>query len=71
MEMLKKEGKNPRAKSDQSLHQEDYIFSDSTGIGLIVTLKGSMQLIKFLIKDCKFTYVMTARFNQDALEVRI
>lgn len=67
---LQKAGKRPRGKSIESIkEQEDYIFSDSTDIGLIVSLKGSLELIQFLIEKCDFKYVMTARFNQDALEV--
>ncbi|KAK3933106.1 Transposable element P transposase [Frankliniella fusca] len=61
-------GQNPRGKSAKTLEKEDYIFSDSTDIGLIVSLKGTIQLVKFLIGKCHFQYVMTARLNQDALE---
>lgn len=66
---LTRDGKRPRGKSIESLTQEDFIFSESTDIGLIVSLKGSLQLIQYLIEKCDFKYVMTARFNQDALEV--
>ncbi|KAK3914473.1 Transposable element P transposase [Frankliniella fusca] len=65
--MLRKEGKKPRGKTAYQT-QEDYIFSDSTDIGLIVSLKAAKEPTEFLIKNCKFKYVMTARFNQDALE---
>ncbi|KAK3929706.1 Transposable element P transposase, partial [Frankliniella fusca] len=65
---LRAKGKRPREKSRDALRQEDYIFSDSTDIGLIVTLKGTLELVKFLVEKCNFQFVMTARLNQDALE---
>lgn len=68
VEMLRKEGKRPRGKNIAD--QQDFIFSDSTDVGLIVTLKGTKELVTFLTEKCHFKYVMTARLNQDALEVR-
>ncbi|KAK3919697.1 Transposable element P transposase [Frankliniella fusca] len=70
VENLRAQGKKPKGKSKAVLEaQEDYIFSDSTDIGLIVSLKAAKELIVFLITKCNHKYVMTARFNQeDALE---
>ncbi|KAK3932004.1 Transposable element P transposase [Frankliniella fusca] len=62
------EGQGKRARGRPIKYQEDYIFSDSTDIGLIVSLKGTLELVKFLIEKCEFKFVMTARLNQDALE---
>ncbi|KAK3929285.1 Transposable element P transposase [Frankliniella fusca] len=63
---LNAQGKNPRGKVVK--YQENFIFSDSTDIGLIVSLKNTLELVQFLIKKCGFVFVMTARLNQDALE---
>ncbi|KAE8745955.1 hypothetical protein FOCC_FOCC007316 [Frankliniella occidentalis] len=63
---LRAQGKTPKGKAIK--YQEDYIFSDSTDIGFIVTLKGTLELVNFLVQKCGYAYVMTARLNQDALE---
>ncbi|KAE8739663.1 hypothetical protein FOCC_FOCC014840, partial [Frankliniella occidentalis] len=68
VESLRQQGKRPRGKSEAYFEQEDYIFSESTDIGLIVTLKATKEILKFLTEDCKYEYLMTARLNQDALE---
>ncbi|KAK3919871.1 Transposable element P transposase [Frankliniella fusca] len=65
---LRKQGKNPRGKSEKYFEQQDWVFSDSTDIGLIVSLKAAQEIIKFLREKEGFLYVMTARLNQDALE---
>ncbi|KAK3931680.1 Transposable element P transposase [Frankliniella fusca] len=66
IKILQQQGKKPRAKPIPQ--QEDYIFSESTDIGLLVSLKAAMELVEFLVKKCDFQYVMMARLNQDALE---
>lgn len=49
---------------------KDFVFmSNSTYVGFEVTLRTSLEVMKFLINDCKFSFLMTARLNQDALEV--
>lgn len=62
-------GRKFRKKSAEVMNAPGVIFSESTDYGLLVTLKAVQELSEFLIKDCGFCYVMTARFNQDALEV--
>ena len=37
--------------------------------GLKVTLKNTIQLMSYLTEKCSIKYLMTARLNQDALEV--
>ena len=43
--------------------------STQTLEGLRITIKSVLDLIKFLVLDIKYTYVLTAKFNQDCLEV--
>ncbi|KAE8746493.1 hypothetical protein FOCC_FOCC006727 [Frankliniella occidentalis] len=65
---LRKQGKNPRGKKETYFEQQDWIFSESTDVGLLVSLKAAQEIIKFLREKNGFLYVMTARLNQDALE---
>jgi len=45
-------------------------FSDPTDIGIIVTLHNTLKLMEFLGKpEIGFSYLLTARLNQDAIEV--
>ncbi|KAK3920713.1 Transposable element P transposase [Frankliniella fusca] len=64
--LLRKKGISTREKVTK--YQEDFIFSDSTDFGLIVSLKATLELAEFLVKKCGYAYLMTARLNQDALE---
>lgn len=57
LEMAKKNGKK-------------YFISESTDLGLLVTLRSTLELAQYLLDRIKYEYVMTARFNQDAIEVR-
>lgn len=68
-EFCQKNGKKFRKKSAEFMNASGVIFSESTDYGLLVTLKAVQELSQFLIQECGFSYVMTARFNQDALEV--
>ncbi|KAK3926243.1 Transposable element P transposase [Frankliniella fusca] len=43
-------------------------ISESTDLGLLVSLKSTVELSTYLIDDIGFDYVMTARFNQDTIE---
>ncbi|KAE8739250.1 hypothetical protein FOCC_FOCC015248 [Frankliniella occidentalis] len=43
-------------------------FSESTDLGLIITLRAVLEISSYLIDEVGFKYVMTARFNQDAIE---
>ncbi|KAK3919881.1 LOW QUALITY PROTEIN: DNA transposase [Frankliniella fusca] len=47
---------------------QKWFWPESTDIGLHVSLKSFLELSYYLIDVVKFTYVMTKRFNQDALE---
>ncbi|KAH7938360.1 hypothetical protein HPB49_022800 [Dermacentor silvarum] len=40
----------------------------STAEGLRVTVKSVWELSIYLLKDCDFKYVLTAKMNQDPLE---
>ena len=42
----------------------------NTCVGLKVTLRSTLQLLEYLTKERGFLYLMTARLNQDNLEVR-
>ena len=44
-------------------------LSDSTCFGLKVTLKATLEISSYLIETHGFKYLMTARLNQDSLEV--
>lgn len=46
-----------------------HFMSDSTCYGLKVSLTATLEICKYLIDECGFKYLMTARLNQDALEV--
>lgn len=37
--------------------------------GLKITLQAALEITNYLIEKCSFQYVMTARLNQDNLEV--
>lgn len=51
----------------KSLNYE--FITDNTCYGLKVSLKASLELLQFLVNECGYTYLMTSRLNQDALEV--
>lgn len=54
----------------QLTKQHDYVFmSNNTFIGLQVTLQATIELVNFLLETQGYGYLMTARLNQDALEV--
>nr|XP_042910254.1 uncharacterized protein LOC122271820 [Parasteatoda tepidariorum] len=44
-------------------------MSESTYFGLRVTCQATLELAEFLSSKCDFKYLMTARLNQDSLEV--
>lgn len=44
-------------------------MSDNTYVGFLVTLTTTIEVMKFLTEKCGYTFLMTARLNQDALEV--
>lgn len=46
-------------------------ITQQTNLGLKVTLSTALELHEFLIEKCGYEYFMTARMNQDSLEVNI
>ena len=51
---------------------KNYEFiTESTYYGLLITLKATLELCDYLVKQCGFTYLLTARLCQDAIEVCI
>ncbi|KAE8744170.1 hypothetical protein FOCC_FOCC009178 [Frankliniella occidentalis] len=69
-EAIKKFTPDVKFKSTaNNVPKREYVFSESTDTGLIITLKTTLQLLKFLTSDkIKYKYLMTSRLNQDALE---
>ncbi|KAK3928702.1 DNA transposase [Frankliniella fusca] len=43
-------------------------FSESTDLGSIITLRSVLELSSYLIDEIDYKYIMTARYNQDAIE---
>lgn len=49
--------------------EKEYRFiSNSTYTGFLVTLQTTIDVMDFLSEKCGYSYLMTARLNQDALE---
>lgn len=46
-------------------------LTQSTAEGLRVTITSTIELTKYLLDECNFSYVLTAKMNQDNLEVNI
>jgi len=51
--------------------QTDSFASGETYEGLLVTLKTTMEVAEYLINELGYSYILTAKLNQDCLEVRI
>lgn len=50
--------------------KENYEFiTNSSFSGLKVSLKATLEICDYLVENCDFSYLMTARLNQDSLEV--
>lgn len=47
---------------------KDFFLTPSTEEGLRVTLKSVVQLSNYLLTECGFDYILTAKLNQDRLE---
>lgn len=48
----------------------DYVFlSSNTSSGFHATLRSGIEVMNFLTDNCGYKFLMTARLNQDALEV--
>lgn len=46
----------------------DCFLTESTAEGLRVFLLSAIQLMRYLLNQCRYSYVLTAKFNQDVLE---
>jgi hypothetical protein len=46
-----------------------HFLSHQTAEGLRVTLHSTIALTEYLLTTCNFKYVLTAKLNQDCLEV--
>lgn len=57
---------------DSEAYLKDAKFlSNNTYEGLCVTLKTTTDLMDFLTTECDYKFLMTARLNQDVLEVNL
>lgn len=50
--------------------EECHFLTQSTFDGLKITIKSTIDLVEYLLEECGFLYVLTAKFNQDSLEVQ-
>lgn len=55
----------------QGLIQERYFLTRQTYEGLKITIQSTIDLVEYLLDKCEFSYVLTAKCNQDNLEVII
>lgn len=55
----------------QGLIQERYFLTRQTYEGLKITIQLTIDLVEYLLDKCEFSYVLTAKCNQDNLEVII
>ena len=56
-------------KQDRKKREKSTFLSQSTYVGLDVTLRTTLEVMTFLTEKRGYKYLMTARLNQDALEV--
>lgn len=42
-------------------------LTEQTPEGLRVTILSALELPRFLLKDCEFSFLLTGKFNQDVL----
>lgn len=54
---------------EKGLIKENEFLTRSTSEGLRISLTSTIQLVEYLLNECGFSYVLTAKFNQDSLEV--
>lgn len=54
---------------DQGLIEEKEFLTKNTAESLRRTLKSTIDLVMYLLKECDFKYVLTSKLNQDSLEV--
>jgi len=54
---------------EKGLIKESEFLTKPTSEGLRITLTSTIQLVEYLLNECGFSNVLTAKFNQDSLEV--
>lgn len=54
---------------DNGTISENNFLTKQTAVGLRVTIKSTLDLIKYLTTNAGFSSVLTGRLNQDSLEV--
>lgn len=54
----------------QNISKEEFL-SQLIADGLHVTIISTIELSKYLLEQCKFKYVLSSKFNQDKIEVKI
>lgn len=47
----------------------DEFLTKNTSEGLRVTFLSTIEISEFLLKECDYYFVLTAKINQDSLEV--
>jgi len=57
------------SKVIDGLVSSNEFLTQQTAEGLRVTIKSSIELSKYLLDKCNFSFVLTAKMNQDNLEV--
>ncbi|XP_074096837.1 uncharacterized protein LOC141526015 isoform X2 [Cotesia typhae] len=67
---LQKKKKNSDADDYNTDEEFNFPITASTLSGFKVTLGTTLELSEFLHNKCNYSYLMTSRLNQDALEVR-
>lgn len=58
-----------RSSRKQFLVGDNEELSASCFLGLMVTIHTALGLVKYVSEDLQYSYLMTRRINQDALEV--
>ncbi|KAE9530052.1 hypothetical protein AGLY_011514 [Aphis glycines] len=56
------------ANLTKNLIREDEFLTISTAEGLKITIKSTIDLVEYLLNECGFEYVLSAKTNQDCLE---
>lgn len=51
----------------QGLIHERYFLTQQTYEGLRITIQSTIDLVSYLLDECEFSYVLTAKCNQDNL----
>jgi len=54
---------------EQGLIGEKECLTKNTAESLRITLKSTIDLVMYLLKECDFKNVLTSKLNQDSLEV--